>query len=48
MPSFPMENLPQYMNEIGKGLPFALLVLMHLSAKLKEAWVEIGKQVTEN
>ncbi|CAI2190557.1 17121_t:CDS:2, partial [Funneliformis geosporum] len=36
-PSFPMENLPQYMNEIGKGLPFALLVLMHLSAKLKEA-----------
>ncbi|CAI2176329.1 12348_t:CDS:2 [Funneliformis geosporum] len=44
-PSFPMENLPQYMNEIGKGLPldtkFALLVPMHLSAKLKEAWVEI-------
>ncbi|CAG8485249.1 13696_t:CDS:2 [Funneliformis caledonium] len=44
-PSFPMEDLPQYMYEIGKGLPldtkFALLVPMHLSAKLKEAWVEI-------
>ncbi|GBB96916.1 hypothetical protein RclHR1_02870014 [Rhizophagus clarus] len=44
-PSFPIEELPKYMNDIGKGLPldtkFAVLVPMHLSAKLREAWVEV-------
>src|SRR5215217_6501044 len=44
-PSFPMEDLPKYMNEIGKGLPlntrFSALIPMNLNAKLKEAWVEV-------
>lgn len=44
-PSFPIEELPRYMSDIGKGLPldtkFAVLVPMHLSAKLREAWVEV-------
>ncbi|CAG8485272.1 6382_t:CDS:10, partial [Ambispora leptoticha] len=44
-PSFPMEQLPQFMHKIGKGLPldtkFTLLVPMHLNCKLKEAWVQI-------
>src|SRR5436190_23646556 len=44
-PSFPIEDLPKYMNEIGKGLPlntrFSALIPIHLNAKLKEAWVEV-------
>ncbi|KAG9294077.1 hypothetical protein G9A89_001318 [Geosiphon pyriformis] len=44
-PSFPMENLPEFMNRIGKGLPldtkFTLLVPMHVNCKLNEAWVQI-------
>ncbi|CAJ0902711.1 6400_t:CDS:10, partial [Entrophospora sp. SA101] len=43
--SFPLEQLPQYMYDIGKGLPldtkFTLLVPMNLNCKLKEAWVQI-------
>ncbi|CAG8444824.1 5579_t:CDS:2 [Ambispora gerdemannii] len=44
-PSFPMEQLPQFMHKIGKGLPldtkFTLLIPMHLNCKLREAWVQL-------
>ncbi|CAG8512718.1 3510_t:CDS:2 [Acaulospora morrowiae] len=44
-PSFPIDELPQYLNRIGKGLPldtrFTLLVPMHLNCRFKEAWAEI-------
>ncbi|CAG8497028.1 4299_t:CDS:2 [Acaulospora colombiana] len=44
-PSFPINELPQYLNTIGKGLPldtkFTLLVPIHLNCKFKEVWAEI-------
>lgn len=40
-PTFPMQNLPQFMHEIGKGMPYdtqySLLIPMHLSLDMGEA-----------
>lgn len=44
-PSFPLTRLPEFLNDVGKGLPldtkFTLLVPLHLSWKMSEARCQI-------